>query len=297
MLCYKNDKSIIELIQQTQYNRSSMGLDIAIEVYDREKRRWITIKLQALEEGRIEEFDLNVELPEALKITEEDLRKNWERQEEEGQTEEEYEKEILDEISCSANKYLFSLYLATMDENNDLYQRLAAAGYEYEGSRIVCLGGRRGTPLDSPMIYSRSWDHKDKYYHPEDHCFESFLTLSELDIVDFTGRIDEPAEMPLKDYLREIGKSPYLYDNKVKPKIVTVNGRTYTGPKLVVTEEQWKNSDRHGKKEMLGHKLYIFVDRPIYLKNIDKFLHYLDLMRKINADPRDIRMILVFYIG
>lgn len=222
-------------------------LHIAVEVYDRTRRRWSTITVSGLRAGKIIPFDQAEALERARKAI---LDENPE-----------VDPHDLEEEALNETEGEFAIHI---DQNYDLFTFLADAGHTDNPHGIIQQSGTRGPPLDSSTD-RRSFGSN----------FASFLTLSELLLIDWKQRINTPDEIPIEKY-----------DDNVRP--------TRGGRRRVIFEADWLAADENARFEYLRSNLRIQVDKPLYLSGIDDFLGVLADMQQLPGDPNDIRLIMIF---
>lgn len=172
------------------------------------------------------------------------------------------DEEWLAEVNNEAEALVTNYFLFSVDRNYALFKYLADV---VKDDDVESISGLRGLPLDSSL------DRAEFAYHTF-----SFLTYSEIKRINWKERIDvRNRSYPVKNLY------PSFRDNP-------------RGPWLEITKEQFEASDKAARKTLQRHNLFIKVDEPIYLEEIEEFLSIVDLMAKKPKSSIAIRMLLIF---
>jgi hypothetical protein len=172
----------------------------------------------------------------------------------------------LTEAEDEAEGAITGYYTLSIKQNYALFDFLAGAGNN-DGS-VIQMSGIRGKPLDSSV---------------DDGAFGyrsvSFFTLSELNTIDFSQRINSNKIIPI-----------HLYDRDFR-----ANKR---GNNLVVSEQDFGSADEAALNKMLQYDLYIKFDKSRYIDKNNDIFEVTSNMQQIadnnKVSPNDIRLIMIF---
>lgn len=231
-----------------------MGWDLSIAIEIFRHGQWEILSSKSLSEGVITPFNRE----ESLKRARERVQENLDRSDYDN--EEEWLEKVEQEAEAEAG--LLDDLLFSVARNYPLFEFLARViGLPEIKSRL----GLRGLPLDTYLALI-------DFPH---HVF-SFLTLSELQTIDWKKRINRRGPTyEIKDLF------PSFRDN-------------LKGSIIQITKREFEQLDERKRKELGNRRILIADDEPIYFENIDEFLHILSLMEKIQESSNNIRMLLIF---
>ncbi len=230
-----------------------MGKDlcVAIKFFDRTTNKWLVLSSRVLHKNKVVIFDKN---------------KYQQRIFDKLRTEDVDEEDIEGEAIGEMHMY----FTMSIDRNYALFDYIASAG-DRDGS-VKQLSGFRGYPLDKPSNVDY------EYYFGSSSA--SFLSVAELQNIDWDSRID---------IVREITVAQYT-DKELRANI--------RANRMVVSQEDFVAADKEATKEMLKRDLYIKIDTPRYIDKNNDFVVFskdlVDFTRRHDISPHDVRVILIF---
>lgn len=234
------------------------GLAVAVEIYDRNSKKWFTIEPRALEKGQIMKLKTKKILEEIRQGVIDQARNNGNESMSEDELEEEMEGLILDYFTFAIEK------------NHDLFAFLADIENDGKKRRLISNISRlRGPPLDTSVPH--------EYI---DSSRLSFFTLSELEQITWDQRIDVPTNVVVDRYNRN-------YHTNYQGPILTISEKEW----LSLDEEAKRVLSARNNLRITLNSIYLRTE------DLD-FLYILSYMIKASntwkIDPYDMRMVLIF---
>ena len=239
-----------------------MGKDlcVAVEVYDRTLKKWVTMSVEGLKQGSVIPYD-HTKAVESAKIR---ILK--------GCVGIDYE-----DLQGEAESAAMDDCVIPIGRNYDLFAYIA--GVENREGRIRQQSGTRGKPLDSSTKCENLGS-----------SFASFLTLAEISHIKWTERIDVPVVMGIRDYTHPFTKYSNLRGDYLK----------ITEEEWVRADETARKKLLHHNLHISVDKpIYLqnikdFLQVVGYMEKLPAASHKGPTEEGAYGDPNDVRMIMMF---